>query len=322
MKRIGVLTSGGDAPGMNAAIRAVVRTAIYNGLEVYGIKHGYTGLIDGQFEKMNVLSVGNIIQRGGTILKTTRSEEFKTFTGRKIAAQRLEEFKIEGLVAIGGDGTFRGACELHKEWGIKIIGIPGTIDNDLYGTDYTIGFDTAVNTAVECIDKIKDTAQSLERIFFVEVMGRASGFIAFDAGIAGGAEEIIIPETKTDLKELWHKLKAGIDRGKLSNIILVAEGDEAGGALDIAKKFREISGIDYRVTILGHIQRGGSPTAYDRLLASKLGVRAVDCFLQGKHNIMVGDVGRKIVETPLHLTWEMKKKFDPALQHMARILAT
>jgi 6-phosphofructokinase 1 len=322
MKRIGVLTSGGDAPGMNAAIRAVVRTAIYNGLEVYGIMRGYAGLIDGQFEKMNVLSVGNIIQRGGTILKTARSEEFKTPTGRKIAAQHLKKFKIEGLVVIGGDGTFRGACDLHKEWGIKIIGIPGTIDNDLYGTDYTIGFDTAVNTAVECIDKIRDTAQSLERIFFVEVMGRASGFIAFDAGIAGGAEEILIPETKTDLKELWNKLKAGIDRGKLSNIILVAEGDEAGGALDIAKKIKDISGIDYRVTILGHIQRGGSPSAYDRLLASRLGVRAVECLLKGKYNIMVGDVGRKIVETPLHLTWEKKRKFDPALQHLAQILAT
>jgi len=322
MKRIGVLTSGGDSPGMNAAIRAVVRAAIYKGLEVWGIMRGFAGLIEGQFEKMNLLSVGNIIQRGGTILKSARSEEFKTPTGRKIAAQRLKEFLIDALVVIGGDGSFKGAWELSQEWGIKVIGIPGTIDNDLYGTDYTIGYDTAANTAMQCIDKIRDTAFSHERIFFVEVMGRASGFIALEAGIAGGAEEILIPETKTNLKKLWKKLKAGMDRGKLTNIILVAEGDEAGGALQVAKKIKELSGIDYRVTILGHIQRGGCPSVYDRILASKLGVRAIECLLQGKYNVMVGEVGRKLVETPLNLTWEKKKKLDPSLQELIKILAS
>jgi len=321
MKRVGVLTSGGDAPGMNACLRAVVRTGIYNKLEVIGIQRGYAGLLEGDMTEMNLSSVSNIIQRGGTIIKTARSEEFKTYEGREKAVEILDKAGIDGLIVIGGDGTFRGAYELHQIWDKQIIGVPGTIDNDVYGTDWTIGYDTAVNTALDAIDKIRDTAASHERLFFVEVMGRYAGFIALEVGIAGGAEEILIPETRTDLNRIAEELAIGRARGKTSSIIVVAEGDEAGGAFNIARKVKEISGIDYRVVVLGHIQRGGSPTAKDRVLASKLGAAAIEAILQGETNKMVGEIGGKIVLTPSGDTWGKKKEIDWDLYKLGAILA-
>jgi len=321
MKKIGVLTSGGDSPGMNAAIRAVVRSALAKGVSVVGICRGFAGLIERDFTMLDSLAVGNIIQRGGTILKTSRSEKFKTPEGRERAADNLRREKVEGLVVIGGDGSFRGAWELAKEHDIPIVGIPATIDNDIYGTDYTIGFDTAVNTALDAIDRIRDTALSFERIFFIEVMGRLSGFIALEVGISSGAEEVLLPELKTDIDEICRDIREGLRRGKRSYIIIVAEGDEQGGAFTVAEKVKKKIDIEYRVCILGHVQRGGAPTAIDRILASKLGSKAVETLLEGVRGVMVGEVNRELVTTPFPDTWKKKKPIDEELVRLIKVLS-
>lgn len=321
MKTIGVFTSGGDAPGMNACVRAVVRAGIYNGLQVIGIQYGYEGMIAGKFVDLQARSVSNIIQRGGTILRTDRSEHFRTVEGRAQAARNVKAAGIDGLVAIGGDGTFQGATKLMEEHDIPIIGVPGTIDNDLFGTDYTIGYDTAVNTAMEAIDKIRDTAASHDRLFYVEVMGRDAGFIALDVGISSGSEHIAVPETHTDITELKEALVAS-KAHKSSAIIIVAEGEESGGALSLAEKIKDAAGYDYRICVLGHIQRGGSPTARDRLLASRLGVAAVDALLEGQRGVMVGEIHGRIAFTPLQETWTKRKTIDKDLWKLAAILAT
>ena len=300
MEKIAVFTSGGDAPGMNACIRSIVRTAIYHGVEVYGISHGYDGMIKGSIKKMLSHSVSNIIQRGGTILKSARSDEFRTTEGRKKAYEQLKQHGIEGIIPVGGDGTFTGAKIFFEEYGIPSIGCPGTIDNDLYGTDYTIGFDTAVNTALEAIDKIRDTAAAHDRIFFIEVMGRDSGYIAVECGIGGGAEFVMVPETKTDIKTVVKSLKS-LRKSKSSSIIVVAEGDEEGTAEDVMEKVKlkiNDKNKEFKVTTLGHIQRGGSPTARDRVLASRCGMSAVQGLISGKSNCMVGVVNGEIVYTP------------------------
>src|SRR6201990_651198 len=298
--KIGVLTSGGDAPGMNAAIRAVVRTGIYNGLEVFGIMRGYAGMIENDIVPMHSRSVANIIQRGGTILKTARCKEFFEFEGRKKAHSNLKKLGINGLVIIGGDGSFRGAQTFSNEYDIPCVGLPGTIDKDIAGTDYTIGFDTAVNTAVEAIDKIRDTADAHDRLFIIEVMGRDAGYIALHSGIATGAEHILIPERKTDIEELVRSLQEKERRKKLVNMVVVAEGDEFGGANEVAQIIKErLPQADTRVCILGHIQRGGSPTCLDRLIASRMGYHAVECLMTDKTNVMVGVVNNKMHYTPL-----------------------
>ncbi|MCL6260966.1 6-phosphofructokinase [Aquiflexum sp. TKW24L] len=300
MKKIAVYTSGGDAPGMNACIRAVVRTAIFRDLEVYGISYGYDGMINGNIKKMQSHSVSNIIQRGGTILKSARSEAFRTKEGRTKAYEQLKSFGIEGLVAIGGDGTFTGGKIFFEEFGIPIIGCPGTIDNDIFGTDYTIGFDTAVNTALDAIDKIRDTAAAHDRIFFIEVMGRDSGYIAVECGIGGGAEFVMVPETSTDLKAVVKSL-SNLRKSKSSSIIVVAEGDDEGGAEEIMQKVKaKINDPDkeFKVTTLGHIQRGGRPTARDRVLASRCGMAAVDGLIAGESNCMAGVMNGQVVYTP------------------------
>lgn len=299
MKRIAVLTSGGDSPGMNAAIRAVVRTAHFRGLEIWGVMRGYKGLMEGAFEQLGPRSVANIIQRGGTILKTSRHGDFRTQKGLRQAAQQLDSRKIEGLVAIGGNGTYNGALDLSKVWKGKIITAPGTIDNDLYGTDSTIGYDTAVNTALEAIDKIRDTADAHERFFLIEVMGRHAGFIALDVAVAAGAEEVLIPETRESIQALGKRLMSSEKRGKLSNILIVAEGCVHGGAFETANKLKKITGHDYKVVVLGHMQRGGSPTAADRTLASELGSFAVDQLLLGKTALAVGKRNGKLVTASL-----------------------
>lgn len=293
MRTIGVLTSGGDAPGMNAAIRAVVRMGIANGVRVMGIQRGYNGLINGEIYEMNRSSVSDIIQRGGTILKTARSEEFRTPEGRKKAYNVLRAFGIEGLVVIGGDGSFRGAQLLSKEFNIRSIGIPGTIDNDLAYTDYTIGFDTALNTVLDAINKLRDTSTSHERVSIIEVMGRRCGDIALLSGLAGGAESIIIPEKEFNFDELCETIIEGKVRGKVHNLILLAEG--VGGAEDMAKHIQQVTGIETRATILGHIQRGGSPSAFDRILASRMGGRAVQALLEGRSQRVVG-IRNNIIE--------------------------
>lgn len=322
MKKIGVLTSGGDAPGMNACIRAIVRCGVRQKLEVIGVRRGYAGLLEGEFVKLGPRSVANIIHRGGTFLETARCEEMKTAGGVKKAVQALYQEGIDGLITIGGDGTFRGATALAKAGEIQVIGIPGTIDNDVYGTDYAIGFDTAINTALDAIDKIRDTAGSLQRPFFIEVMGKDRGFIALDVGIAGGAEDILVPETKTKIEELSLDIKRSFERGKKCSIIVVAEGDEVGGVFPIAQQVWERLRIDYRVSILGHLQRGGSPTARDRILASKLGAAAVDALANGKTGYMVGEVKGEIALTPLKETWEKRKELDNNLISLAKVLAT
>lgn len=321
ISRIGILTSGGDAPGMNPCIRSVVRTAIHHGCKVIGIQSGYAGLLEQELQEMNMRSVSNIIQRGGTILKTSRCKEMHEREGRAKAGRILRGHDINGLIVIGGDGSFHGAHLLYKEEGVNVIGLPGTIDNDLYGTDYTIGYDTAVNTALESIDKIRDTAASHDRLFLVEVMGRHAGFIALAVGIAGGAEEILIPETPTDVPALCERILNGIKKGKTSSIIVVAEGDEAGNALTIAEKLKNRTGLDSRVCILGHIQRGGSPGANDRVLATKLGYHAVNAILDGKTDVMVGEVNGDIHYTSLEDTWTKTKKFDQDLLELAKIMA-
>lgn len=299
IKRIGVLTSGGDAPGMNAAIRAVVRTAIFNGCEAYGIFGGYQGLIEGDIKRLKSNDVSNIIQRGGTILKSARSMEFRTPEGRTKAAQMLAEHKIDALVVIGGDGSFTGAKLLIQEHDIPVVGIPGTIDNDLYGTDSTIGYDTAVNTAVEAVDKIKDTASAHNRLFFVEVMGRDAGFLALNGAIASGAEAAIIPEFSTEVDQLEEFIKNGFRKSKNSSIVLVAESELTGGAMHYAERVKnEYPQYDVRVTILGHLQRGGSPTAHDRILASRLGAAAIDAIMEDQRNVMIGIEHDEIVYVP------------------------
>ncbi len=321
IKKIGVLTSGGDAPGMNACIRAVVRTAIYHDLAVVGIRRGYAGLIEGDMMEMDVSSVSNIIQRGGTILKTARSEEFKTPEGRARATKNLHQWGVDGLVTIGGDGTYRGANCLSKEWDIAVVGVPGTIDNDICGTDFTIGYDTAINVALDAVDRIRDTAASHERIFFIEVMGRDAGCIALDVGVAGGAEVILLPEILTDVDKMCNTLTSGLARGKSSSIVIVAEGDETGGAYAIAEKVKEKTGLDYRVTILGHIQRGGSPTVRDRVLASKLGAAAAEALRDGASDIMAGEVSGKVEFTQLESIWTGRKEVDMNLWRLAEMLA-
>ncbi len=322
IKKIAVLTSGGDAPGMNAAIRSVVRTAIYHSLEVYGIFRGYEGLIDGEFQKMENHSVANIIQRGGTILKSARSKEFRTEKGMEAAYKNLLNKKIDALVVIGGDGTFTGALRFSKIYDFPVIGIPGTIDNDLYGTDFTIGYDTAINTVVEAVDKIRDTAGSHNRLFFIEVMGRDAGFIALRSGIATGAEDILIPETVTHIDELIDKLKHNRRENKTSGIIIVAEGDDAGGAYDIARKVNEkFHQYSTRVTILGHVQRGGAPSCMDRVLASRLGFEAVKGLLDEKNNVMVGQINKKIIFTPFEKSIKHHRDINRDMLEMARILS-
>ncbi len=321
MKRIGVLTSGGDAPGMNAAIRAVVRVAHTQGVEVVGIRRGYAGMIEGEFQPLGPRDVANIIQRGGTILLTARSKAFMTREGRARAAAHLKDAGIDGLVVIGGDGTFHGAIKLIKEHQIPVVGVPGTIDNDLYGTDYTIGFDTAVNTALEAIDRIRDTAASHGRVFFIEVMGRDAGFIALDVGIAGGAEIIALPEIDVSPKEIAEVITRSAEKGKQSSIVVVAEGAYPGGAEALMRAVAELTGLEGRVTVLGHIQRGGSPTAKDRVLASRLGGAAAEALIGGASGVMLGEVEGEVALTPLHEAVGNRKDIRRELYELARILA-
>ncbi|MBL4715313.1 MAG: 6-phosphofructokinase [Bacteroidetes bacterium] len=320
--KIGVFTSGGDAPGMNAAIRAVVRTGIYHGLEVMGIYHGYDGMIDGEIKSMDSASVSNILQRGGTILRCSRSEAFRTNAGRKKAALNLKMKGINGVVAIGGDGTFRGADVFYKECRIPIIGLPGTIDNDLFGTQFTVGYDTAINTALDAIDKLRDTAASHDRLFIIEVMGRDVGLIALRTGIAAGAEAVLVPETKTDIDRVIGILEKGWKRKKSSSIIVVSEGDKTGGAYEVAsriqKKFKQYK---VRVSILGYLQRGGKPTCMDRVLASRLGVAAVEALISGKANMMVGASHNKIIYTPFNQATKHHNDINPNLYRIAEILS-
>ncbi len=321
MKKIAVLTSGGDAPGMNAAIRSVVRYALANELVVAGVQGGLKGLVNGDFIELNSRSVANIIHRGGTFLRTARSPEFKSEPGLLKAKSNLEEAHIDGLILIGGDGTFRGGIDLAKVWKGQIIGVPGTIDNDLYGTDETIGFDTAVNTAKSCVDKIRDTADAHDRLFLIEVMGRNSGFIAQAVGIATGAEDIIIPEVKVNIEEISKRLIEGKKRGKSSGIIIVAEGSYPGGVFEIANKLKDLYGHPYRVAVLGHLLRGGAPTVRDRVLAIKLGAFAVKSFIEGKNLVMVGMLKGDLVNVPLKDAIGKKKALDQFLQHLQPCLS-
>jgi len=324
MEKIAVFTSGGDAPGMNACIRAVVRGAIYHNKEVYGIKYGYNGMIEGDIYKMKSYSVSNIVQRGGTILKSARSEEFRTKEGRAKAYEQLKSRGIEGIVAIGGDGTFTGAKIFYEEYGIPTVGAPGTIDNDLFGTDNTIGFDTAVNTALEAIDKIRDTANSHDRVFFIEVMGRDSGYIAIQSGIGGGAELVMVPETATTIGDVINTLDQGFSRQKTSAIVIVAEGDEEGGAVEVAHRVKERlkeRAPDIKVTTLGHTQRGGSPSAFDRILASRLGLAALEGLLNGQQNCMAGLVNNQIVYTPFAEAISKDKPLNQDLIRMVSVLS-
>ncbi len=322
MKRIAVFTSGGDSPGMNACIRAAVRGAIYYEVEVYGIYHGFQGMIDGEFSKMESHSVSNILQHGGTMLKSARSKDFRTKAGRKLAYNNLKAKGIEGIIAIGGDGTFTGANIFYEEYGIPIIGVPGTIDNDIYGTDKTIGFDTAVNTTLDAIDKIRDTADSHGRIFFIEVMGRDSGYIAIQSAIGGGAESVILPEKNATAEDVVNNLQDGIRRDKSFSIVVVAEKDDPGYAVELANAVKKtITDKDIRVTILGHIQRGGSPTSTDRTLASRLGLGAVEGLLDGKKDVMAGIINDKLVYTPLKDAISKNKKLNPDLLRAMKILS-
>jgi 6-phosphofructokinase 1 len=321
--KIGVLTSGGDAPGMNAAIRAVVRTGLYHNMEVFGIMRGYQGMIDDDIVPMHSRSVANIIQRGGTILKTARSKDFYEPEGRKKAYSNLKKHGIDGLVIIGGDGSFRGAQRFANEYDIPCIGLPGTIDKDIAGSDFTIGFDTAVNTAVEAIDKIRDTADAHDRLFIIEVMGRDAGYIALHSGIATGAEHILIPETKTDIEMVVDSLEEKERRHKLVNMIVVAEGDETGGGNEVAAIIRDrMPHLDTRVCILGHIQRGGSPSCIDRVIASRLGYAAVDALIEGRHNTMIGIMNNKLHFTPLDKAVKAKQRVSEEWMKIVKILAS
>lgn len=321
MNKIAVLCSGGDAPGMNAAVRAVVRTACFEGLRILGVQGGYEGLINANLIAMDARSVANIVQQGGTILQTSRSPRFATPEGRALAAESIRDFDIEGLVVIGGDGSFRGAQALSDEHGVKVVGVPGTIDNDLAGTDYTIGFDTAVNTALEAIDRIRDTATAHDRPFIVEVMGRDAGYIAAEVALGGGADEILIPEIPFDADELCRKIDRAASRGKKSFLIVAAEADQMGRSVDIGRIIEEKTGVHFRVCILGHVQRGGNPTARDRMLASRLGAAAVRALLEGRTGVMVGERSGNVVEVPLREAWDGQKAIDPALLALIEVLA-
>ncbi|EHL14856.1 6-phosphofructokinase [Peptoanaerobacter stomatis] len=318
MRRIAVLTSGGDAPGMNAAIRAVVRYSIYKGLQIFGIERGYKGLIEGDLKEMLIPSVGDIIHRGGTILRSARCLEFMEEEGKKRALNILDVFKIDGLVVIGGDGTFRGAKTLCDA-GFPVIGVPGTIDNDLAYTDYTIGFDTALNTVLDAVSKLRDTTSSHERVSIIEVMGRNCGDIALYTGLGGGAEEILVPETKHDIDNICKKILLSANRGKTQSIIMVAEG--VGSANDICAQIHEKTGLDVRATILGHIQRGGSPTAKDRILASQFAAHAVQCLLDGKSSRVVGIRENKIMDMDITEALDMKSKFNESMYELTKILS-
>ena len=321
MKKIAVLTSGGDSPGMNPCIRAVVRKAIYENLEVIGIRRGFSGLIEGDFFNLKASSVSGIIHQGGTILKTARSSFFKTEEGQMRALENLKKFNIDGLIVIGGDGSLQGAYALHKK-NFPSIGIPASIDNDVPGSDFSIGFFTAVNTALEAIDKIRDTATSHERLFIIGVMGRTSGFIALWSGLAGGVEDILIPEKPLNLEKVCQELEEGRIRGKTSSIIVVAEGDKAGGAFQIGEKIKKRVNYEIRVVVLGHLQRGGSPVALDRIIASRLGVAAVDALINGERGKMVGISCNKIQISPLEVVWQEKEKIDLTLYDLNQVLAT
>ncbi|MEZ4965755.1 MAG: 6-phosphofructokinase [Saprospiraceae bacterium] len=324
IKRVAVFTSGGDAPGMNAAIRAIVRNAFNNDLHIYGITRGYEGMIDGHIKRLETTDVSNIIHRGGTILKTARSQRFMTPEGRKLAYENLVDNDIDGLIAIGGNGTFTGAVKFMEEYpDIPIVGLPGTIDNDLFGTDFTIGFDTAVNTAVQAVDKIRDTADSHNRLFFVEVMGRHSGFIALHTAIAGGAGGVLIPEEEFSLTDVVKLLKRGAKRSKLFSIVIVAEGNKMGTVYDIAGKVEEQIDFydDIKVTVIGHLQRGGSPTSFDRVLASVLGFASIEALLSGKSGVMVGLRNNNVHHTPFKEAIAKDKTLNKELLRMAHILA-
>ncbi len=322
IKNIGIMTSGGDSPGMNAAIRAIVRTAFSHNMVPFGIMRGYQGMIEGNIKELQTTDVSNIIQRGGTILKTARSKDFMTEEGMKKAYENIKSHHIDALVLIGGDGTMRGAVAFFEKYNIPAIGLPGTIDNDLNGTDFTIGFDTAVNTAVGAIDKIRDTAEAHNRLFIVEVMGRDAGYIALHSGIACGAESILIPEQKESIDMLIENIKNDQRRKKLTNIIVVAEGDEFGGAQELSNKLKdELPWIDYRVTILGHIQRGGSPSCADRILSSRLGYAAVEALVANRSQEMVGIINDKIEFTPFHNCIKSHKPMSQDLLTMINVLA-
>lgn len=321
-KRLGVFTSGGDAPGMNAAIRAVTRTAIYHNIVMIGIRHGYQGMINANFKELKAHSVSDIIQRGGTMLKTARCPEFHTPEGRRKAYVNLREADISGVVCIGGDGTFTGASIFSEEYDIPFVGIPGTIDNDIYGTDYTIGYDTALNTVVWAVDKIRDTASAHNRMFFIEVMGAEAGFIALNSGIATGAEAVLIPEIKDESQNLRALLEDGNKRKKSSNIIIVAEGDEEGGAMGIVEKVRkDFQSYDIRVTVLGHLQRGGTPTAIDRINASRLGNAAVEALIDDQKSVMVGLQNDNLTLVPFRKAVKQNKTISPSLFELAEVLS-
>lgn len=322
IKCIGILTSGGDAPGMNAAIRAVTRSAIYNGLAVKGIFRGYKGLITGEIQEFKTQNVSNIIQQGGTILKTARCQEFKTPEGRKIAYETMQREGIDALIVIGGDGSLTGARLLAQEFDVPCIGLPGTIDNDLYGTDTTIGYDTALNTILDAVDKIRDTATSHERLFFVEVMGRDAGFLALNGAIAAGAEAAIIPEFNTEVDQLEEFIKNGFRKSKSSSIVLVAESEITGGAMHYAERVKnEYPQYDVRVTILGHLQRGGKPTAHDRIIASRMGVASIQALMEGQRNVMIGIENDEIVYVPFTKTIKNDKPIDRELVNVLHELS-
>jgi len=323
IKRVAVLTSGGDSPGMNAAIRSVVRTCAYHDILCVGIYRGYQGMIEGDFKEMGPRSVHNIINKGGTVLKSARSKEFMTVEGRKKAHQELVKAEIDAFVVIGGDGSFTGAEIFNKEFGFPVMGIPGTIDNDIFGTSHTLGYDTALNTVVECIDKIRDTASSHNRLFFVEVMGRDAGHIALNAGIGAGAEEILIPEEDLGLERLLESLQKSKASGKSSSIVVIAEGDKIGKNVFELKDYVEANLPEYeiRVSVLGHMQRGGAPSCYDRVLASRLGVKAVESLLEGKSNYMVGMLNDKVALTPLEQAIKGHTEIDRDLLRVSEIMS-
>lgn len=321
MEKIAVLTSGGDSPGMNAAVRAVIRGGKHFDYDIIGVSYGYKGLIEGRFKELLSTDASGIIQHGGTILKSARSEEFRSPEGRTKAAKQLSDNNIDGLIVIGGDGTFTGATFLSKEHQVNVVGIPGTIDNDLFGSDETIGYDTALNTAMEAIDKIRDTADAHERLFIVEVMGRDAGFIALETGLATGAELILLPEALQDIDEIKRSLNDVLKHKKRSTLVVVAEGDEMGGALKLSEKIcDDFERYDMRVCILGHIQRGGSPSAHDRVLASRLGFEAVKAIHEGHSQVMVGVVKNRVKITPLKMTFGKKKNIDFDLLELSKIL--
>ncbi|HEY5687490.1 MAG TPA: 6-phosphofructokinase [Yeosuana sp.] len=324
IKKIGVLTSGGDSPGMNAAIRSVVRTCAYHNIECVGVYRGYEGLMEGDFKEMNARSVKDIINKGGTILKSARSKEFRTKEGRKLAYTHLKNKGIDALVLIGGDGTFTGGMIFNEEFNFPVIGIPGTIDNDIYGTSHTLGFDTALNTVVEAVDKIRDTASSHNRLFFIEVMGRDVGHIALNVGVGSGAEEILIPEEDLGLDRLVESLRRSRESGKSSSIVIVAEGDKIGKSVFELKDYvdENMENYDVRVSVLGHMQRGGAPSCFDRVLASRMGVKAVESLMEGKTNFMVGLLNNEIELTPLEKAIKGKSKINLELLRVSEIMAT